>query len=272
MKGCLQTILIFALSVVVINTIMTLVESKDKTETVEVLEVNPLCEESVRTDEFGNREHRRFWGFYEQPDGNCMAYQTLESSRSIQESKRLELDISWSKKSFWGSLYRKLVQQTGTEMDYLADSLINVGLSRGYSRMDLARLTVSFVQDIPYAYVLPMPCDEYETHDKPCAGQEPYGIVSPYEFAHSLNGDCDTRAVLLYVLLAKMNFSPMIVVSEEYAHAMLALRLPAQGDYILHKGDKYYFWETTATGWSIGMLPPDTNNIAYWKIALVNES
>ncbi len=117
-----------------------------------------------------------------------------------------------------------------------------------------------------------MDCEDFETDGQPCIGNVPLGIISPYEFIHSLYGDCDTRSVLLYVLLAEMGFDPMIVVSDEYAHAMLALNVQAQGDHIRHEGKKYYFWETTAAGWPIGMLPPDVNNINYWKIALVNES
>ena len=73
-----------------------------------------------------------------------------------------------------------------------------------------------------------------------------------------------------YVILEHMGYDPMIVVSDEYAHAMLALNLPAQGDYIRYAGKKYYFWETTATGWGIGMLPPESNNKEYWKKALVS--
>jgi hypothetical protein len=61
------------------------------------------------------------------------------------------------------------------------------------------------------------------------------------------------------------------MISNEYRHAMIAIDLPASGDHIIHKGKKFYFWETTNTGWLPGMLPPDTNNIAYWKITLDHE-
>ena len=132
-------------------------------------------------------------------------------------------------------------------------------------------MIVTFVQDIPYSYVLNIDCDDYQTGDKPCIGNVALGLLSPYEFIHSLYGDCDTRAVLIYTILEELGFDPMIVVSDEYAHAMLALNIPASGDHLTYRGNNYYFWETTAKGWPIGMLPPTTNNVNYWKIALVNE-
>lgn len=138
-------------------------------------------------------------------------------------------------------------------------------------RSKLAELVVTFVQDIPYSYVLPGDCESYKTNGKPCVGDVTLGIYSPYEFIHTLNGDCDTRSVLIYAILQELAFDPMILISDEYAHAMIALNIPTSGDYILSGGEKYYFWETTAKGWPVGMLPPTTGNKDYWKIALHDE-
>ena len=91
------------------------------------------------------------------------------------------------------------------------------------------------------------------------------------EFLYSLSGDCDTRSVLLYTLLKQVEIDPIIVISNEYAHAMIAVDIPGAGDYIIHKGKKFYFWETTNTGWLPGMLPPGVNNLAYWRVTLDHE-
>lgn len=270
MKGCLRSIIIFLILVSVIGQIMKFLEGGS--ERYRVSSYDPDCEEVSLSNNSGDKLHRRFWGFKEQNNTYCVTYQSLDSIERLEREKRLDMLINYREENFWGSIYASLVNQTGTKLDYLADSLYSVARENDYSKLDLVRLIVSFVQDIPYSYVIPSNCDEYQTDGKPCIGNIPYGITSPYEFVHSLHGDCDTRAVLLYVLLEKLQFFPMIVVSDEYAHAMLAIDLPAQGDFIRYAGRKYYFWETTATGWSIGMLPPDTNNVDYWEIALVNES
>lgn len=272
MKGCLQVLLVFMVAVVIINIVITaFTRTQDRSS--EYYEVGSFCDEFLVEDEFtGDRHHQREWYVYEQAAIYCLEYQSLDSLNELESRERSEMRIRLSESNFWGAVYNHLVNQGRGKLNYLADSLSNVAYDNSMSRLDLARLTVSFVQDIPYSYVIPSSCDELNTGGKPCLGNVPFGIIGPYEFVHTLYGDCDTRAVLLYVLLEKMNYDPMIVVSTEYAHAMLALNIPAQGDYLSFAGKKYYFWETTATGWSIGMLPPDTNNIDYWEIALVNES
>jgi hypothetical protein len=269
--GCLRTILFLVVVYNVLRLLIDLFSGGSGTE--EYVYVEPACDEYVLEDsETLNREHQREWNIPREAVSFCMGYPTLESVRRAEEAKRASMSTRVRDGNFWGGIYRNLVDQTGNELDYLADSLLNVGRSNQFDNLNLARLTVSFVQDIPYSYVIPSDCENYRTTGKPCLGNVPYGIISPYEFLHTLYGDCDTRAVLLYVLLQKMGFDPMIVVSDEYAHAMLALNIPAQGDYLRYEGKKYYFWETTATGWAIGMLPPESNNKNYWKIALVNES
>jgi hypothetical protein len=69
-------------------------------------------------------------------------------------------------------------------------------------------------------------------------------------------------------LLKNFGYSPIIINSNEYLHSMLALDLPASGDYLIHKGKRYAFWETTNVGWLPGMLPPDMNNTSYWNVIL----
>ena len=271
-KGCLRTILF---AVVVYNVLRVLISffTDSSYSSDDYYYVDAACDEYVlENEETYDREHQREWKIPQVAASFCIGYPTFESVRRSEEEKRAEMAVPYRNENFWGALYRNLVDQTGNELDYLVDSLVNVATENQYSNLDLARLTVSFVQDIPYSFVMPMECEKYETKGKPCLGNIAYGIISPYDFLHTLYGDCDTRSVLLFVLLQKMGFDPMIVVSDEYAHAMLALNIPAQGDYLKYAGKKYYFWETTAQGWSIGMLPPDTNNKNYWKIALVNES
>ena len=269
--GCLRTILFMVVVYNVLRVLIALFSGNDGTE--DYIFVEAACEEFLLEDaQTLNREHQREWNIPREALSFCMGYPTLESVSRAEAEKRADVDRRIRRTNFWGDIYRQLVDQTGNELDYLVDSLLNVASTYQYGNLDLARLTVSFVQDIPYSFVIHTDCNSYNTNGKPCLGKIPYGIISPYEFLHTLHGDCDTRAVLLFILLQKMGFDPMIVVSDEYAHAMLALNIPAQGDYLKYEGKKYYFWETTAVGWSIGMLPPDTNNIDYWKIALVNES
>lgn len=219
-----------------------------------------------------DRLHERNWNTISSRASFCISYETWEKKSKSSGGYRNSLssnETAYNK--YWGDLYRSLVNQSKPYLGFIIDSLEEVGLDRSLSREELANLVVSFVQDIPYSYILSKDCSSIKNRKHPCVGHTSFGILSPYEFIHSLHGDCDTRSVLIYAILEEMGFDPMIVISREYAHAMLALSMPAVGDYLTFKGKNYYFWETTGKDWPIGVLPPSSNNVKYWKIALVNE-
>jgi len=242
-------------------------------QTIKETDTEERCPDGFDVLNTGNdRLHTRGWNSIDQSRSFCGAYRSKGATSDRLAKKRLTMNLRGdSYLEFWSHVYASLVTDSKSDIGFLVDSLAAIGDRDKLSRLELAELIVSFVQDIPYSFVVPEDCKEIQTDGKPCAGNIPLGILSPYEFIHSLYGDCDTRAVLIYTILEELDFDPMIVVSNEYAHAMLALKAPATGDYLLHQGEKYYFWETTAKGWPLGMLPPNTGNVNYWKSVLAHE-
>lgn len=231
-----------------------------------------LCSDRYeQLGELNDRTHQRQWESLDAQSSFCTNYESFdETSINAGNRRALIMIDAFSYEDLWGTVYGNLISDSKRDIFFLVDSLREIAVERNLSRRALAEMVVTFVQDIPYSYVLSIDCDDYETGDKPCIGNVALGLLSPYEFLHTLYGDCDTRTVLIYAILEEFGFDPMIVVSDEYAHAMLALHVPAAGDHLKHRGRNYYFWETTAKGWPIGMLPPSTSNINYWKVALVN--
>jgi hypothetical protein len=172
-----------------------------------------------------------------------------------------------TEKTFWHNLYYDLYDHDKSFLGPLQDSIISFANKNGISKADLIYSIVTMVQDIQYNYVLQD--DSCSVHqDFPCRPLESYGLVPPVGFLYTLSGDCDTRTVLLFAVLKNLGYDPIIVNSAQYGHSMLAVDIPTQGDYFIHKGRKFYFWETTSTGWAPGMLPPEMNNIDYWTIIL----
>lgn len=216
--------------------------------------------------------HSRSWKGL-QGNNYCLSYEAELDLSETYWGLREEIQIPrayWSSDhQYWGYIYQELARQNSEVVSYLADSLIQLADDRSLSRSAKAELIVTFVQDIPYVLITNKDCAA--DYEGPCRANERHGILSPYEFLYSLEGDCDTRSVLLYALLKHAGFRPIIVVSEEYAHAMIALDVAATGDHITYDRQKFYFWETTSHGWKPGMLPPSTNNVQYWKIALAYE-
>lgn len=231
-----------------------------------------LCEEFI--DE--QRAHlpeperiiQRSWQAYQTTDSYCASYEaplkTQEEAAYFRNTLQLYYDGNYAK--FWNTLYHYLYQHDAGKLSFLQDSLRQIAVDNDLSQTDFASLIVSFVQDIPYEFVLPEACTGNE--QKPCNGNVLFGLYSPAEFVYQLKGDCDTRTLLLYTLLENFGFDAVIFNSREYEHSMLGIDLPLAGDYLTHRGRNYYFWETTNVGWMPGTLPPELNNTDYWKIVL----
>lgn len=216
--------------------------------------------------------HSRKWQDPAEYNDYFMAYalekQEMEKSSYIRNNYEWAGEYDYS--NYWGYVYRYLSQKDSAALQPVVDSLMQVATSLSLNRVQLANMVVSFVQDIPYAYIKGDKCTE-EENDAPCLGNMRYGLLAPIEFLYTLKGDCDTRTTLLYNLLNRMKLKTVVFISDQYAHAMLGINIPSKGDYLKHKGLKYYFWETTNIGWQSGMLPQDMNNLNYWKIALDHE-
>jgi hypothetical protein len=228
------------------------------------------CVDTLYQNQY-SRLHQRSWISYTREQSWCMDFITHENQSAQHLDRRNHIIVDpylGGYESYWTDVYRQIVLDSRGHLNDLLDS-IRVQ-SKDLQGLALAEFVVSFVQDIPYSYVVPEDCGAQYDPDTPCVPNVRFGILSPYEFLHTESGDCDTRALLIYELLRELGFDPMIVISRHYAHAMLALNYPATGDYLTYQGKRYYFWETTARGWKLGMLPPDNAHIPYWKTALVD--
>lgn len=144
---------------------------------------------------------------------------------------------------------------------------------------DFAEMTVAFVQDIPYAVVLPNGCDPnlynddfirkyLSLKDAKCVGYERFGINTPVEFLASLQGDCDTRTLLIYTILSHYGYDVALLSSEYYNHSLIGINLPYDGIAYKFNDQRYVLWETTAPDIRPGVLPNEIANTDYWRISL----
>ncbi|MBQ4819730.1 hypothetical protein [Aquimarina sp. MMG016] len=182
----------------------------------------------------------------------------------------------------WGRLYQYLSTTDATRLDLILDKLLEIKTSQQLNQFEFAEMVVTFIQDIPYALVFRAPCgsaDKYEESSirevleecpSCCIGNIPYGIQNPVAFMGDLKGDCDTRTVIIYAILDYFGYDVAILNSEYYRHSILGLHIPAKGNYKIHRGKRYYIWETTNKYFTIGTLPKNFNNMNYWDIVLTN--
>ncbi|MFT5337329.1 MAG: hypothetical protein ACI9YL_001331 [Luteibaculaceae bacterium] len=198
----------------------------------------------------------------------------------IQESKQLNRGIgrNINKKAYWGYIYQKLVNNDSIFLHRIIQKLDRIQQQEKASPLAFANLVVTFIQDIPYTLVVSSSCDRIGDKDlqkqvnngMPCAGGVPYGIYSPVQFLSTLEGDCDTRSVLLFALLRHYGYEVSVLVSNQYRHAILGINLPGYGYQKSFRGITYKAWETTAYGFRVGELSPNINNMDFWHVVLIS--
>lgn len=241
----------------------------EETEYQEQVEETLSCQEFTELDSLSmDVTQYRGWLDYYNNDEFCGAYNMSSGDASSAAFYRntMDVDVYQADNEFWGQVYSQLYEANRNLLADVQDSLIEISNRRQLDRVAFARLVVAMVQDIPYEFVMPDDCAGRTS--APCNAGVRFGIYSPAEFLYGMKGDCDTRTVLLFTLLANFGYQPVIVNSVQYGHSMLALDIPAAGDDFEFNGRRYAYWETTNVGWLPGMLPPDMNNKNYWSVAL----
>lgn len=174
-------------------------------------------------------------------------------------------------------LYSSLNRFDQNRLDMIYSTLQRIRNENNLSRNRFAEVVVSLIQSIPYSYNIENDCEgnnlpeAYKEAIKsgiPCLSFTRHDILSPLEFFYLKKGDCDSRTVLIYTILKRFGYDVAILNSNLYAHSMIGINLPTYGKYKLINGKKYYFWETTAQGWELGVLPPENWDISKWYLAL----
>ena len=166
------------------------------------------------------------------------------------------------------------------------DSLINYFETRrrvaNLNPLATAEMVVTFIQEIPYVLVHDGSCSEalryggfiadYHLQRKECLSNVVAGVQSPYEFVHTMKGDCDTRTLLAYTLLDRLKISCSVWVSKAYGHSVLGLGVPAGSpNYKVVSGRRHYATEMTVKGFRAGMVAPEHRNMNNWNVVLHNQ-
>ncbi|WP_046756835.1 hypothetical protein [Kordia jejudonensis] len=187
---------------------------------------------------------------------------------NVPKSKRNRLAYTITRNFNWGEFYKHMATHDAPLLEHLYTSFSKIQQEKRMNRKKFAEFIITSIQNIQYNYIKTVPCNGNE--DYPCVGNVRLGIFAPVEFGSNLKGDCDSRTVLLFVLLSKFNYDVAILNSDEYKHSVLGINVPARGKYKTYNRKKYYFVETTAKGCPIGYLPKDVSSLRYWDFVLVN--
>jgi len=149
----------------------------------------------------------------------------------------------------WARIYQIVYERSYPQLKTITEGFNNLFRSENMTDKDKVLFAISFVQNIKY--------------DRPGGTLD---LFAPLDALAKMFGDCDTKAILLYVLLERMGIDCAMMWSQKYKHAMLGVRISTRGSYKTFNGKKYYFLETTYPGWTIGDLPPDFKNKRFWFV------
>lgn len=129
----------------------------------------------------------------------------------------------------------------------LATSLGEGARKKGYSAFETVNLAVAFVQGLPYTVDSETsPFDEYPRY--------------PIETLVDNGGDCEDTSILLASLLRAMDYSVVLLRLPGHMAVGVLGGDGINGTYWTYQGKKYYYVETTGTGWEIGELPDSYKN------------
>lgn len=134
-------------------------------------------------------------------------------------------------------------------IDSLVSDLREFGNRQGYSDRQLVNHAVAVVQQMEY------------TQDKAATGYNEYPKY-PIETLVDRGGDCEDSCILLAQLLQKLGYGTVLLVLRDAQHMALGVAGDdsLEGAYYEYKGQRYYYLETTAGGWTVGEVPPQVQN------------
>ena len=153
----------------------------------------------------------------------------------------------------WAEVYRRVFYNAVPKMNAVLEGFNRIFSEENFDDRDKIYFVITFVQNIRY--------------DRPGGMLDlfpPLGTIA-YRF-----GDCDSKTMLLYVILEKMGVDCAMLWSYNYKHAMLGIRVNGRGNFLVANGKKYYFLETTYPNWEVGIIPPEFKNIQFWFIAEID--
>ncbi len=117
-----------------------------------------------------------------------------------------------------------------------------LAVDAGYDEEEIPYITMAFVQSLPYV------------SDSVSAGYDEYPRF-PFETLYHGGGDCEDSAILLASLLYDMDYGVALIILPDHMAAGVKSEEALEGGYYKYAGTRYYYLETTNSGWDVGVIP-----------------
>lgn len=135
----------------------------------------------------------------------------------------------------------ELVEEGRTSIGNLTREFQNVfKRHREWSKQDRIDFVLSFVQSLPY------------TLDDVTTGYDEFRRYA-IETLIDGGGDCEDTTILVAAILRGLGERTVLIFTP--GHIALGVSGNFTGTSVTHNGTKYYYCETTGTGWTVGVMP-----------------
>ena len=135
----------------------------------------------------------------------------------------------------------QLVEEGRTTIGNLTREFQNIFKQhREWSKQDRIDFVLSFVQSLPY------------THDDVTTGYDEFRRYA-IETLIDGGGDCEDTTILVAAILRGLGEKTVLIFTP--GHIALGVSGNFTGSSVTYNGTKYYYCETTGTGWTVGDLP-----------------
>ncbi|WP_459202215.1 transglutaminase-like domain-containing protein [Methanococcus sp. CF] len=131
-----------------------------------------------------------------------------------------------------------------TYLKSMITSFDNAADEKGYTKSQTVEFIVAFVQSLEY------------TSDKVTTGYDEYPRY-PVETLMDNGGDCEDTAILTAALLHELGFGVVLIEFPGHMAVGVSGDSTVHGTYYEYNGKKYFYVETTGTGWEIGEIPEE---------------
>lgn len=263
-SGCGGLVILLVVAFIIINFISNLKFSFDgfnETSSDYTFEVDTVGNQPVIVADYkwkftstslGRRNYNLTFKLLELEVKKALAYLDNVAKLSASElnvSSKYKSDKITYAKLTWHEIYKRVYWQAYDKFDMILKGFDEVFKKEGMTDRDKLYFMISFVQNIGYK----RPGGELD-------------LLPPLGTLATKFGDCDTKALLLYIILERAGVDCVMYWSFQYKHAMLGVAINARGNYKSHQGKNYYFVETTYPGWEIGDMDPGMDDISLWFI------
>jgi hypothetical protein len=124
----------------------------------------------------------------------------------------------------------------------IAAEFHKLATAQGWNGEKLVSFVLAFVQSLPY------------TVDKVTTGYDEF-IAYAYETLVAGGGDCEDTTILATAILIGLGYD--VILLNPPGHLAFGVGGNYGGSYIEHDGKRYFYCESTGTGWRIGQIPDD---------------